>query len=166
MGLPPEAMQDAIDAIADRLAIDDLYSRYIFALNWQDADTVASVFAEDGVLDWAGGVVAGRDAIRGEVERMRTHFARLEEADAPLHPARLRHFLTNKLIDIGWDEARSLAYWLEVNDDNRLRQPYVGAYGHYEDRLRRTPEGWRFVRRTIFNEQMSERAGPRDNPGR
>ncbi|HWW66143.1 MAG TPA: nuclear transport factor 2 family protein [Sphingomonadaceae bacterium] len=160
-----EVIADPARIAADRLAIDDLHARYIFALNWQDADTVASLFAEDGVLDWVGGVVEGREAIRAEVRNMRAFFGRFEEADAPLHPARLRHFVTNKLVDIQGDAAKSIAYWFELNNDNRLRWPYVGAYGHYEDEIRRTPaEGWRFVRRTIFNEQMSERAGPQHNP--
>ena len=148
----------------DRLAIDELHSRYIMALNWQDADTVAALFTEDGVLDWAGGVVEGREAIRHEVRGMRDHFAKLEEADAPMRAARLRHFVTNKVFDIAGDQARSLAYWLELNNDNRVRWPYVGAYGHYEDEIVRTAEGWRFKRRTIFNEQMEERKGPQTNP--
>ena len=73
----------------DKLAIDELHSRYVWAINWQDADTVAACFAPDGVLDWAGGVVAGRENIRREVFGMRDWFGKLAAADAPLHPARL-----------------------------------------------------------------------------
>lgn len=149
---------------ADRMEIDDLHSRYIFALNWQDADTVASLFTEDAVFDWLGGIVTGRENIRAEVRNMRAFFGKMEDGDAPNYPARLRHFVTNKLVDIQGDEASSLAYWFELNNDNRLRWPYVGAYGHYEDGLRRTPDGWRFTRRKIFNEQIKDRIGPETNP--
>lgn len=150
--------------LLDRLAIDELHGRYIFALDWFDADTVASTFTEDGVLDWAGGVIEGREAIRSAIAGMRAYFGRLEEADTPQRPARLRHFVTNKLIAIEGDEARTLAFWFELNNDNRPRWPYVGAYGHYEDKVVRTGEGWRFSRRTIFNEMMEERKGPAANP--
>lgn len=148
----------------DRMTIDELHSRYIFALDWYDADIVASLFAEDGVLDWAGGVVEGREAIRAAVAEMRVYFGKFEAVDAPTRPARLRHFVTNKVMDICGDQARTVAFWFELNNDNRPRWPYVGAYGHYEDTLVRTADGWRFKRRTIFNEMMDERKASPANP--
>ena len=38
----------------DRAEIDDLLSRYLFALDWQDPEMYGEVFARDGVLVWAG----------------------------------------------------------------------------------------------------------------
>ena len=56
----------------DRAQIQDLQARYMFALDWQDADAYASTFTEDGVLDWAGGVAKGREAIREvQIESLR-----------------------------------------------------------------------------------------------
>lgn len=37
----------------ERADIEDLAYRYIFALDWRDADTYASTFAPDGVLNYA-----------------------------------------------------------------------------------------------------------------
>src|SRR5690606_24585937 len=48
----------------DRAAIVDLQARYVMAMDYFDADGYAAVFAEDGVLDWARGLVEGREAIR------------------------------------------------------------------------------------------------------
>jgi len=158
----PSAAQ--IRELIDRMEIDELHGRYIYALDWFDADTVADTFAEDGVLHWAGGVIEGREEIRTKVGEMRTYFAKFDEVDAPTRPARLRHFVTNKLFRIDGDSAETLAFWFELNNDNRLRWPYLGAYGHYSDEIVRTPEGWRFKRRTIFNEMMEERKGPATNP--
>lgn len=50
----------------DRALVENLYARYVFAADWKDADTYASLFTEDGVLDWARGVAEGREAIRSE----------------------------------------------------------------------------------------------------
>ena len=46
----------------DRAAIIDLQHRYVLAMDYFDADGYAAVFAENGVLDWAGGIVEGREA--------------------------------------------------------------------------------------------------------
>lgn len=149
---------------ADRAEIQDLQARYLFALDWQDADAYAATFTEDGVLDWAGGVVQGRDAIRKEVQGMRASFEKHEAADAPTRPARLRHFITNVVLDFDGDHAIGRAYWFELNDDNRDRRPYVGGYGHYEDELRKVDGKWLFTRRKIYNEMLPSRTAGPTNP--
>ncbi|MEO5597256.1 MAG: nuclear transport factor 2 family protein [Novosphingobium sp.] len=40
----------------DRAEIEDLMARYLFALDFFDADTYADTFTQDGVLDWAMGI--------------------------------------------------------------------------------------------------------------
>jgi hypothetical protein len=162
---PTPQLYDAKYA-ADRAEIEDLQARYIFALDWQDADAYAATFTEDGVLDWAGGIVRGREAIRAEVRTMRTAFARKETADAPRRPSRLRHFTTNAVLRIDGDRATHIAYWLELNNDGRDRWPYVGGYGHYEDELRRVNGHWLYSKRKIYNEVMDSRAAGPQNPAR
>jgi len=39
----------------DRAKIEDLQARYMFALDFGDAETYAATFAEDGVLDFGMG---------------------------------------------------------------------------------------------------------------
>jgi uncharacterized protein (TIGR02246 family) len=148
----------------ERAAIEDLQARYLFALDWQDPEAYSATFTDDGVLDWAGGITRGRDAIRADVRGMRDHFAKHEAADAPLRPARLRHFITNVVVRIDGDRATSRAYWFELNDDGRDRRPYLGAYGHYEDELRKVSGQWLFSKRKIYNEQMESRAASAANP--
>lgn len=155
---------DPLQYAADRAGIENLQARYLFALDWQDSEAYASTFTEDGVLDWAGGVVEGRAAIAQEVRGMREQFARREAADAPKRPARLRHFITNVVLDIEGDRATGRAYWFELNNDNRDRRPYVGGYGHYEDEMRKVDGRWLFVRRKIYNEVMDSRAAAPTNP--
>jgi hypothetical protein len=136
----------------------------MFALDWQDAAAYASTFTEDGVLDWAGGVVKGREAIFKEVQGMRATFARREAADAPKRPARLRHFITNVVLKIDGDHATGRAYWFEIDDNTSTRAPIVSGYGHYDDELRKVDGHWLFVRRRINNEVMDSRAAGPANP--
>lgn len=96
-------------------------------------------------------------AIAQEVGEMREQFARRGAADAPKRPARLRHFITNVVLDIKGDRATGCAYWFELTNDTRDRWPYVGGYGHYEDEMRKADGRWLFVRRKIYNEVMDGR---------
>ena len=148
----------------DRAEIEDLQARDLFALDWQDADAYAACFTEDGVLDWAGSVAKGREAIRAEVRGMRAAFAKKEAADAPRRPSRLRHFVTNVVLQVRGDAATETAYWLEVNNEVRDRWPFVGGYGHYVDPLRRVNGRWLYTSRKIYNEIMDSRAAGPENP--
>jgi hypothetical protein len=164
---PPELTAAQLQALqfgADRTEIENLQARYMFALDWQDAAAYASTFTEDGVLDWAGGVSKGRDAIFKEVQGMRATFARREAADAPKRPARLRHFITNVVVKIDGDHATGRAYWFEIDDNTSTRAPIVSGYGHYDDDLRKVDGHWLFSRRRINNEVMDSRAAGMTNP--
>ena len=152
------------DYASDRSQIEDLQARYMFALDWQDPEAYASTFTEDGQLDWAGGVAKGRDAIREEVRGMRTNFDNRDAEDAPLRPARLRHFITNVVVKIDGDTAVGRAYWFEFYNRNPERLGHGSAYGHYEDELKKVNGQWLFTKRKIFNEQMDDRAATRQNP--
>jgi hypothetical protein len=158
------AMSDKSGCAEDRAEIEDLQARYMFALDWQDADVYSATFTEDGILDWAGGIARGRDAIRADVRGMKEQFAKHEAADAPLRPARLRHIITNIVVRVDGNQGTGRAYWFELNDDVRDRRPYLGAYGHYQDELRKVNGHWLFSKRKIYNEQMDSRAAPAQNP--
>jgi len=152
------------DYARDRAEIEDLQSRYLFALDWQDPQLYASTFTPDGVLIWAGGTVTGRQSIVTEMTKAREVDARAAAGVAPLRPARRRHFISNLVLRIDGDHAIGRAYWFEFNDDIRDRRPYLGAYGHYEDELRRVDGRWLFTRRRIFNEQRDDMVATSTNP--
>lgn len=148
----------------DRSEIEDLQARYLFALDWQEPETYASTFTEDGVLVWAGGTVTGRPAIIKEMHEAREVDARAAAGMAPVRPARRRHFISNVVLRVDGDRATGRAFWFEFNNDMRDRRPYLGAYGHYEDELRRVDGQWLFSRRQIFNEQRDSMAATNSNP--
>jgi hypothetical protein len=158
--LDAAAMQETID----KMVIGEMQSRYMFALDWHEPDVYASLFTDDGVLEWPEGRAEGKEAIRTACIRIGEFYDRLAAAAGPRKPFQLRHFITNRVFDIDGDTARAWAYWLDLNNDNLQRWPYVAAYGYYEDHLVRTAEGWRFTTRKIFNEMTGE--SPRDYPAR
>jgi hypothetical protein len=152
------------DYARDRAQIEDLQARYLFAMNWGDFATYASTFAEDGVLDWARGTAVGRDAIREEAEVLWQVFSGLEAGEAATTAPVRRHFIANQVLDIDGDTATGRAYWYEFDVEPTARQPYVIAYGHYEDELRKVDGKWLFSRRKIYNVILEGREGPPENP--
>ena len=91
----------------------------MFALDFRDADTYASTFTEDGVLDY-GPVVKGRDAIRKMIEGMAKSDAdRAAKDTSGLRPAAGRHNISNIVIKIDSDKAKlSRAYWFHYSNNN------------------------------------------------
>ena len=153
----------ALLEMIDKIEIAEMQSRYMFALDWHDAEVYAGLFTEDATLEWPEGKAQGREAIGAACARIGAYYRRLAEASAPNKPARLRHFVTNNVVRIEGDRATSRAYWFDINNDNQPRWPYVPAYGHYEDELVRTQGGkWLFASRIIYNETSGR--SPEHNP--
>lgn len=148
----------------DRAQIDELFARYLFALDWQDPEMYGSVFAPDGVLVWAGGTVNGREAIVRELHNARAADQRANEAQPGLRPFRRRHFVSNFALKIDGDRATARSLWFEFNNDGPERRPYVGAYGHLEDELRRIDGQWLIARHQVFNEQREGMGAGEQNP--
>lgn len=148
----------------DRAEIEDLMARYLFALDFFDAQAYADCFTEDGVLDWAGGTVEGREAIRAEAAGMKEAMARVFGAETIV-----RHFVTNIAIAVDGDRAATRAAWFEAYnsgpaDPRHARSPVMGSFGHYEDELARVSGRWLFKRRKIFNEFLEGRGAGSGNP--
>ena len=57
-----------------------------------------------------------------------------------------RHCTSDFTIEVNGDEARSRCYLIAVNN---AAAPIIAATAVYEDVLRRTPDGWRFVHRKV-----------------
>ena len=140
----------------DRAAIVDLQGRYLFAMDFRDAETYASTFAEDGVINWAGGEVKGRKAI---YEFMSSGtYNPTKNAKKGKWPAASRHFITNQVIKVEGDTAKALTYWFQATNNTADRRTMVlGLFGHYEDELVKIDGQWLFKKRTIYNEGLEGR---------
>lgn len=150
----------------DRAEIEDLQARYMFALDWFDAEAYAATFTEDGTLNWARGTVTGRDAIREEVRGMRAQLAPYYGDDGSGKPVTLRHFITNISITVNGDAATGRSYWYEVANNGPGHTPKIGGFGHYEDELRRVDGRWLFASRKIYNQQLEGRSAAPENPAK
>jgi ketosteroid isomerase-like protein len=141
----------------DRAKIEDLQARYLFALDFRDAEAYAATFAEDGVLDYGAGKLVGREAIRNMVAGMRANAERQGAADTSgQRPAAGRHNISNIVLTINGDRATGTAYWFHMGNANPERRAQLNSFGHYEDELVKVDGEWLFSLRKIYNEQVAE----------
>jgi ketosteroid isomerase-like protein len=148
----------------DRAEIEDLMSRYLYAFDWQDAEAYAATFTEDGVLEFAGGTERGHEELKTVMRDMAVREKAKADASFPPRRHRVRHYVTNLVLEVDGDTARSTSYWWEFNNDARAGRPYLGTYGHYEDELVRVNGRWLFARRKIYNEENPELRATDANP--
>ena len=141
----------------DRAEIENLSNRYMVAVDAGDMDTVMAAWADDGALEWAGGVEKGTDAIR----KAMAGFAGARNASVPKGAKswpRSRHFILNHIIDVSGDTAKSVAYWFEMTNSTPQKNVEVVYFGHYEDELVRRNGRWLFKVRKVYNESLSNSA--------
>lgn len=153
---------------ADRAEIEDLMARYLFAMDYNDFDTYANTFTEDGTLNYAAGSTTGRENIRAEAKAFKENVAKLF-VDANGNPAQLRHVLCQSTIRVEGDKAWHTGQWFEMANDGPLDgngrvSPKLGTFGIYEDQLVRVDGEWKFSYRNIRNEFLDGRESGSDNP--
>jgi ketosteroid isomerase-like protein len=148
---------------ADRAEIEDLMARYLFAMDYHDADTYAECFTEDGELDWAMGVAKGRDAIRDEALSFKERIGEIFK-DSEGGPAKLRHAVCQKSIRVDGDRAWNTGLWFEMTNGGADGSIALPSFGIYEDELARIDGSWLFTRRKIYNEFLAGRQSGPVNP--
>ncbi len=123
---------------SDQQAIIDVAIAYTYALDTKQFDELKAVFAADATADLHGVRCDGRDAIIARIERP------ISQLDAT------QHLVGNHQVHVDGDTATHRCYLQSQHvkrgtpgGDNFL----IG--GTYEDRLARTPDGWRITHRTM-----------------
>ena len=148
---------------SDRAEICDLMARYLFAMDYHDADTYAECFTEDGELDWAMGVARGREAIRAEALSFKERIGEIFK-DSGGFPAKLRHVVAHKAIRVDGDRAWNTGFWFEMTNGGPDGSIALPSFGVYEDELARIDGHWLFRRRKIYNEFLPGRESGPVNP--
>jgi hypothetical protein len=120
--------------IEDQFAIRELVARYNYAIDEGRAEEWVATFVPDGTFEsTALGTHTGAEAL-------------LAFAKGYIEAFPGRHCTSDFVIDVDGDDARSRCYLIAVNN---AAAPIIAATAVYEDVLRRTPEGWRFVHRKV-----------------
>lgn len=135
----------------DRAEIADTLYRYAFGLDHGDADSLASAFTEDAVLDFTPaatklgikfGVITGRDAI-------------VQKLIPLIGPLDTSHTASNLQIEVNDDSATLQGYVMSQHfmpgEGSRQGTEHTLFMNRYDADLVRDGSAWRFQRVTIDN---------------
>jgi uncharacterized protein (TIGR02246 family) len=133
----------------DQVAIEQLLNRYCHKLDRGEIDAVLELFADDAVLipEYEGGARhAGREAVRAWYTRYGANTIAAVQG--------LRHKISTVMIDVTGDTATASCY-LDADSISKTNGKRSLVGGRYEDRLVRTPAGWRIAERRIIIDYAS-----------
>jgi len=138
---------EAIARWIDKLEIRDLIERSVRHIDDQDSAALAALFEEDGVLQLAGTVFAGRAALQGMFRGAGSPPAWTEPGRLLVQPGGM-HLTGNPVIVVAGDDATAETDMVTLvrGQDGRAK---ITLLARYRDRLRRGDDGaWRLRSRT------------------
>jgi hypothetical protein len=126
---------DVVQQLADQLAIRELVARYNYAIDEDRPEEWVATFVPDGTFEsTALGVHRGQDAL-------------LEFATGYVAAFDGRHVTSDFVVTVEGDDATARCYLIAVNA--KTSPPSILTTAVYDDVLRRTADGWRFVHRKV-----------------
>jgi uncharacterized protein (TIGR02246 family) len=144
--------QGSLGSYEDRVAVEDVMARYVWAVDSLDADGYVAVFTEDAVIDSNGAISKGRDQIRQIVTSL---IKRRDDNKAKGLPAsNLYHVISSPRITFPKPgEAVHQSYWQTVRRDTDGKM-IAAAMGRSEDRLVKRNGAWLIQSRklTVFTD--------------
>lgn len=145
-GLAASSTQaDARTTLADRIAIEDMVTRYYGNFGKQDAaEDFGAFYTEDAVFDVNGIVSTGREAIEA------FYAESAEEADAPAAQGTFNMMISNPVIDVSGDTATASFFWTGVINTGIQEPPQLLEQGREYDLLVRQDGEWRIKKRVVI----------------
>ncbi len=120
------------EARGDDIAVLQLINRYALAIDMHDWKALADIFTEDAIADFSS--IAPMLPGDGRALGRKQIIAFLSKSLANRH--RTAHFISNHIVDVDGDRARSNHY---------LHNRNLSIYGIYTCEHSRTPDGWRIA---------------------
>jgi uncharacterized protein (TIGR02246 family) len=144
--------QENLGTYEDRIAVEDVMARYVWAVDSLDAEGYVAVFTEDAVIDSNGSISRGREEIRNIVTSLMKR--RDDNKAKGLPTANLYHVISNVRVTFPKPgEALHRSYWQTVRRD-KSGAMIAAAMGRSEDRLVKRNGTWLIQSRrlTVFTD--------------
>ena len=144
--------QENLGKYEDRIAVEDVMARYVWAVDSLDAEGYVAVFTEDAVIDSNGNFSRGHQEIRNIVTNLIKRRDDLKAKGLPT--SNLYHVISSVRITFPKaNEALHQSYWQTVRRDKDGRM-IAAAMGRSEDRLVKRNGKWLIQSRklTVFTD--------------
>lgn len=139
--------QESLGTYEDRIAIEDVMARYVWAVDSFDADGYVAVFTEDAVIDSNGNISKGH----GEIRKIVTGLIQRRDGNKAkgLPASNLYHVISSVRITFPRPgEALHQSYWQTVRR-GKDGPMIAAAMGRSEDRLVKRNGRWLIQHRTL-----------------
>jgi uncharacterized protein (TIGR02246 family) len=133
-----KTIEQRVQELEDRDEIKELTARYCWHVAHGEGEAVASLFADDGVLDVSD---ADFKPVRGREALLKFYRASVREPEVAIP------FIQNHIIEVTGDEAHGTCA-IEARFSRNGES--ITAAGYYQDKYRRERGRWRFVERKLF----------------
>ena len=144
-GLAAEPADTASSTFADRIAIEDMVTRYYGNFGKTDAaDDFGAFYTEDAVFDVNGIVSNGREAI----EAFYTDTG--DDEEAPAAQGTFHMMISNPVIDVNGDTATAEFMWTGVMNETIEGRPVLWEQGREYDLLVKQDGEWRIKKRVVI----------------
>ena len=146
------AAQGSLGTYEDRIAVEDVMARYVWAVDSLDADGYVAVFTEDATIDSNGSISKGHEEIRKIVTSLVQR--RDDNRAKGLPTSNLYHVISSVRITFTKPgEALHQSYWQTVRRDKDGKM-IAAAMGRSEDRLVKRNGRWLIQNRklTVFTD--------------
>jgi uncharacterized protein (TIGR02246 family) len=144
--------QGSLGTYEDRIAVEDVMARYVWAVDSLDPEGYVAVFTEDAVIDSNGSISKGHEQIRKIVTSL---IERRDDNKAKgLPTSNLYHVISSVRITFPKPgEALHQSYWQTVRRDKDGKMT-AAAMGRSEDRLVKGNGKWLIQSRklTVFTD--------------
>jgi ketosteroid isomerase-like protein len=132
-------------ALADRIAIEDMVTRYYGNFGKQDAaEDFGAFYTEDAVFDVNGIVSTGREAIEA------FYVDTGDDEEAPAAQGTFHMMISNPVIDVDGDTATAQFMWTGVMNTGIQERPQLFEQGREYDLLVKQDGEWRIQKRVVI----------------
>jgi uncharacterized protein (TIGR02246 family) len=144
--------QENLGTCEDRMAVEDVMARYVWAVDSLDAEGYVALFTEDAIIDSNGNISKGHAEIRKIVTGLIKW--REENREKGLPASNLYHVISNVRVTFPKPgEALHQSYWQTMHRDKDGRM-ITGGMGRSRDRLVKRNGKWLIQERilTVFTD--------------
>ncbi|MBT2134827.1 nuclear transport factor 2 family protein [Croceibacterium sp. LX-88] len=134
----------AESALADRIAIEDLVTRYYAHFGTKNASAFGDYYTENAVFDVNGIISTGKK----EIEAL--YAGTQDEPDNVTNEGVFHMVLSNPVIDVQGDKATATFLWTGISNPDPKAPPQVAEHGREYDKLVKQDGKWLIAKRVVI----------------